>query len=80
MYMRVTVINGIEDKLHLEIPVSVQLFCIVSEKGKALNPLTYVAKLTGKELLDVLKESRFPNAAGLGIKENNNYEVIIFDD
>ena len=78
--MRVSVINGIEDKLHIEIPASVQLFCIISNIGKPLNPLTYVAELTGKEVLDVLNEARFPNVAHYGIKENNHYEVIVYDD
>ncbi len=80
MYMRVAVINGIDDKLHIEIPHSINFFCIISRIGKAKNPLTYAAELTGKELLDVLDEARIPNETGFGIRENNRYEVVVFDD
>lgn len=74
--MRYTTIEGEADDVNITIYGNVSLICAVMEIGKQVGPLTYEAKLNGKELLSRFHLSE-ENAAK--IHPDNIYLMASYD-
>ena len=78
--MRYTIIEGVEDKIRINLGSSATLVSCVQEVGTAIDYLVYEARLTGEEVFKLLEEARRPHLLDGEIEKDHHYILTAFDD
>lgn len=78
--MRMTIIEGVEDNIRINLGSDVMLVASVMEVGKAKDYLVYEARLTGEEVLQLMRKTRNPGILDGDIVKDHHYILTAFDD
>lgn len=78
--MRSTIIESVEENWRMDLGSDAVLVATVLEMGNAIDYLVYEARLTGKEVLQLLSKTRYPHALDDTLVMEHHYVVRAYDD
>lgn len=83
--MRMTILEGVEDSIRIDLGSDVMLVGAVMEIGKAIDYLVYEVQLTGEEVLNLINSIRFsPMKRPYGLEDDiikeHHYKLTAYDD
>lgn len=72
-------VRGLDDDVRIDLGGNVSIICEVMDIGTAEDALTYVAVLTGEELIKFMRKFCLDRSLEENIKPENRYELTAYD-